>query len=125
MRIDRIKQVAITVKDLDESIEFYEKILGATFVAKFDPPGLGFFDFDGVRLLLEKGASAGTIYFSVDDIDSAYEALVGKGVTFDQQPQMIFPDEEGLFGAKGEEEWMAFFKDPGGNVLGLASRKKP
>jgi hypothetical protein len=36
---------------------------------------------------------------------------------------MIFPDDAGVFGAKGEEEWMAFFKDPAGNVLGLASRK--
>ena len=123
MQINRIKQIAVAVNDLDESIAFYQNILGAKFVAKYDPPGLGFFDFEGVRLLLEKGALTGTIYFWVDDIDLAYETLQDKGVTFDQAPHLIFPDDEGVFGAKGGEEWMAFFKDPAGNVLGLASRK--
>jgi methylmalonyl-CoA/ethylmalonyl-CoA epimerase len=123
MQINKIKQIAVAVNDLDESIAFYQNILGANFVAKYDPPGLGFFDFEGVRLLLEKGAATGTIYFWVDDIDSTYEALQDKGVKFDQVPHMIFPDDEGVFGEKGGEEWMAFFKDPAGNVLGLASRK--
>lgn len=123
MQISKIKQIALATSDLDESIAFYQNILGANFVAKYDPPGLVFFDFEGVRLLLEKGAATGTIYFWVDDIDSAYETLQDKGVSFDQAPHMIFSDDEGVFGAKGEEEWMAFFKDPAGNVLGLASRK--
>lgn len=123
MQINKIRQIALATSDLDESIAFYQNILGANFVAKYDPPGLGFFDFEGVRLLLEKGAATGTVYFWVDDIDLAYEALQDKGVAFDQVPHMIFPDDEAVFGAKGEEEWMAFFKDPAGNVLGLASRK--
>ncbi len=123
MLIEKIRQIAAGVDNLDESIEFYKNALGAKFVARYDPPGLGFFDFDGVRLLLEKGAPKATIYFKVDDIDSAYEALQAKGVIFDQPPHMIFADEQGVFGDKGEEEWMAFFKDPGDNILALASRK--
>lgn len=123
MLLEKFQQIAAGVNDLDESIEFYQNILGAKFVARYDPPGLGFFDFDGVRLLLEKGASKATMYFKVDDIDAAYDALKAKGVAFDQPPQMIFADEQGVFGGKGEEEWMAFFKDPGDNILALASRK--
>jgi len=84
---------------------------------------MGFFDFEGVRLLLEKGATTVTRYVGVDDIDSAYETLQDKGITLDQEPQMTFPDHQGVVGAKGGEEWMAFLKDPAGNVLVLASRK--
>jgi hypothetical protein len=36
---------------------------------------------------------------------------------------MIFKDEQGLFGKPRTEEWMAFFADPSGNTLALASRK--
>jgi len=32
-------------------------------------------------------------------------------------------DDTGTFGMIGIEEWMAFFKDPDGNVLALASRR--
>jgi hypothetical protein len=38
---------------------------------------------------------------------------------------MVFKDDKGRFGDAGEEEWMAFFCDPDGNLLALASRKKP
>ena len=36
---------------------------------------------------------------------------------------MIHRDDAGRFGKKGTEEWMAFFKDPSGNILALVSRK--
>lgn len=121
MRIDKIKQIAINAENLDESVEFYEIILGAKLVARYDPPGLAFFDFDGTRLLVEKGGGIATIYFWVDDIIQGCQELEAKGITFDQPAQVIFQDEEGVFGNKGEAEWMAFFKDPAGNTLALAS----
>ncbi|MCZ6502205.1 MAG: VOC family protein [Gammaproteobacteria bacterium] len=49
MRIDKFKQIAINAENLDESVEFYEIILGAKLVARYDPPGLAFFDFDGTH----------------------------------------------------------------------------
>ena len=64
-----------------------------------------------------------SVYFWVDDIDAAAAELKSKGVTLEQEPHMIFPDSEGLFGPAGEAEWMAFLKDPAGNTLALASRK--
>jgi extradiol dioxygenase family protein len=84
-----------------------------------------FFDFQGVRLLLEKGASNGTIYFRVEDINAAVKQLEAKGVEIDITPHVIFKDDDGLFGPRGFEESMAFFKDPAGNVLAFCSQTPP
>jgi methylmalonyl-CoA/ethylmalonyl-CoA epimerase len=122
MKLDRIHQIAVYARDLEEAISFYRETLGATYLAKFDPPGLVFFDFTGTRILLEKTAPKATVYFRVPDIESAYAELLDKGVKFIAEPQLIFRDDQGMFGAAGEEEWMAFFSDPSDNILALASR---
>jgi catechol 2,3-dioxygenase-like lactoylglutathione lyase family enzyme len=124
MNLNQIRQISVCAKDLDEAIAFYRDKLGAKFLKKFDPPGLVFFDFSGTRLLLEQNGPKATLYFKVDDIDGAHEELIGKGVKFLAGPHMIFRDDEGMFGAAGEEEWMAFFNDPSDNVLALATRKR-
>ncbi|MDA0791863.1 MAG: VOC family protein [Proteobacteria bacterium] len=123
MKLNRIRQVALAASDFDESLRFYRDVLGARFIAKFDPPGLAFFDFDGVRLMLERSAAPATLYYWVDDIDAAVAELTARGVVFDQPPHLIFEDGEGTFGPPGEGEWMAFFKDPSGNTVGLATRR--
>ena len=33
-------------------------------------------------------------------------------------------DDEGTFGPRGTEEWMAFFRDSEGNLLGLVERRE-
>ena len=124
MRLEHIHQIAVFAKDLDEAITFYRDILGATYITRFDPPGLVFFDFGGTRLLLEKTGPKASVYFRVDDIHSAYEELKAKGIKFIADPHLIFRDENGIFGSAGEEEWMAFFSDPSDNILALASRVK-
>jgi methylmalonyl-CoA/ethylmalonyl-CoA epimerase len=123
MTLDRIHQIAVYARDLDEAIAFYRDTLGAKYLTKFDPPGLVFFDFSGVRVLLEKEGPKATLYFRVDDIDSVYAELLSKGVQFVGEPHLIFRDDTGIFGRPGEEEWMAFFSDPSGNILALASRR--
>jgi len=124
MRLEHIHQIAVFAKDLDEAITFYRDILGATYITRFDPPGLVFFDFGGTRLLLEKTGPKASVYFRVDDIYSAHEELKMKGIKFIADPHLIFRDENGIFGSAGEEEWMAFFSDPSDNILVLASRIK-
>ena len=124
MNLNQIRQISVFAKDLNEAISFYRDKLGAKFLQKFDPPGLVFFDFSGTRLLLEQNGPKATLYFKVDDIDAAHEELKTKGVEFIQGPHMIFRDDQGTFGAAGEEEWMAFFTDPSGNTLALATRKR-
>ena len=123
MRIDKLHQIALRAENIDSSVEFYRDKLGANFIAKFDPPGLAFFELDGVRLMLERSAPRTTIYFRVEDIDAAHRALVAAGVEFNDGPHLIHRDADGTFGTAGEEEWMAFFNDPAGNLLAVAERK--
>ncbi len=120
--LDTLHQIAVHSGDLERSIAFYRDQLGAQFLAKFDPPGLAFFRFGETRLLLEKHAHPATIYFRVHDIAQTFAALVARGVRFEADPKMIHRDDTGLFGPPGTEEWMAFFRDPDGNLLAIASR---
>ena len=120
--LNQIGQIAIPVSDLDRSVTFYRDELGMKFLFQA-PPGLAFFDCGGVRLLLDAPAKqqkdqyASIIYYKVDDLPSAYETLQSRGVVFEQAPEFVaqMPDHE---------LWMAFLKDPDGNVLGLMWEKK-
>jgi methylmalonyl-CoA/ethylmalonyl-CoA epimerase len=121
---ERLHQVAMVASDLNAAIDFYADVLGLPFVARFDPPGLAFFDLGGgVRLMLSATASSATLYFYVKDIDAAHKTLTRRGVQFLHKPALLHRDDAGQFGKKGVEEWMAFFKDPSGNVLALVTRK--
>ena len=121
----RLHQVGLRVADLDAAEAFYRNILGARFVARFDPPGLLFFDFDGVRVLFEKGeAGGGVLYLWCEDIDAAVADLQAKGVAIESGPHAIHKDDAGAFGPAGETEWMAFFEDPSGNTVALATRRR-
>ena len=131
-RLSTIGQIGLRSGDLDRSIEFYRDALGMTFVTKFDPPGLAFFDCDGVRLMLSSlqeegsGEAVGSpLYFTVDDLDAAAAALRSRGVEFEGEPRMISRDDAGDFGATGVETWMAFFRDPDGNILALMESRSP
>ncbi len=112
-----IGQIAIRAADLSETASFYRDKLGLRFLFAF--PGLCFFDCDGIRLMIEESArpeiaSSSVIYFRVTDIRAASETLAGRGVAFEREPHMIakMPDHE---------LWMAFFRDPHGNLLALMS----
>jgi catechol 2,3-dioxygenase-like lactoylglutathione lyase family enzyme len=123
MRLNRIHQIALYARDLEEAIAFYRDTLGASYLGKFDPPGLAFFYFVGVRLLLEQAGPQSTIYFWVEDIDAAYAELRSKGIEFTTEPQLVHRDDAGTFGKPGNEEWMAFFRDPSDNVLALVTQR--
>jgi len=86
-------------------------------------PGLAFFELGDARLLIERGAAPSQIYLEVPDIESAYAALGTAGVELVDPPHLIFRDDQGTFGTPGIEEWMAFFKDSEGNLVGLVERR--
>jgi catechol 2,3-dioxygenase-like lactoylglutathione lyase family enzyme len=122
--LDKLYQVALTAKNLDASVAFYRDVLGLRFIARFDPPGLAFFSLgSGARLMLSATASEATLYFLVDDLKAAFREFQSRGVHFLQPPAMIHRDEAGEFGKKGVEEWMAFFRDPSGNMLALVEKR--
>jgi methylmalonyl-CoA/ethylmalonyl-CoA epimerase len=115
--LSEIGQVAVPVSDLDRAVSFYRDVLGMPFLFQA-PPGLAFFDCNGVRLLLDVPAKQQTenyssiIYYKVADIHAAYAALSGRGMVFEQKPHLVarMPDHE---------LWMAFFRDPDANLLAL------
>ena len=113
----QIGQIRIQVTDVDRAVAFYRDALGMTFLYAF--PGMGFFDVDGVRLMLvePEGRAFGgesAIYYRVDDIGEAVKTLESRGVSFDDQPHVVHRDP-------AYDLWMAFFRDPDGNVLALMS----
>ena len=123
--LKRVHQVAQRAVNLDRAVAFYRDTLGLTLIARFDPPGLAFFDLGNTRLLLESGATSVTLYFEVDDIDESYRSLVTAGVLFVGEPHRLHRDDEGHFGPPGGEEWMAFFDDSEDNLLALVERRSP
>ena len=123
MQLQVLHQVAAAFDDLAATRTFYQETLGARFLADFEPPGLLFFDFAGVRLLFERGNAPAVLYFRVESVDAAYQELLDKGITFEVAPHLIHKDLDGAFGDPGAEEWMAFFKDPGGNMLALVEQR--
>ena len=115
----QIGQIAVPVADVERAIAFYRDVLGMRFLFQA-PPGLGFFDCGGVRLMLDAPAKAqaknygSVIYYRVPDLQAAFETLRARGVAFEGNPHLIarLPDHE---------LWMAFFRDPDDNLLALMS----
>ena len=115
-------QVAQHADDLDRAAGFYQRLLNAPPVARYDPPGLLFFDLEGVRLLIERGAPSSVLYLSVPDVRDAVERVRGQGVQVESEPHVIFSHENDLLGPAGTEEWHAFIRDSEGNLLGIGQR---
>ncbi len=117
--LSQIGQIAVPVSDIDRSIAFYRDTLGMRFLFQA-PPGLGFFDCGGVRLMLDAPAKSqahnycSLIYYQVPDLAQAFETLSVRNVIFETKPHLVakLPDHE---------LWMAFFRDPDGNLLALMS----
>jgi catechol 2,3-dioxygenase-like lactoylglutathione lyase family enzyme len=63
MQIRGVLQVGLRATDPEASVAFYRDVLGLKLIARFDPPGLSFFDVAGVRLLLERNGAPGILYY--------------------------------------------------------------
>lgn len=116
-----IGQIAITVSDVASATQFYRDKLGMRLL--FEVPNMAFFDCDGVRLMLsgsDKPAQHDgfAVYFKTQQIERAHAALLERGIAFERDPHLVarMPDHE---------LWMAFLRDPDGNLLALMSEKRP
>lgn len=110
--------MALHADDLDRAATFYTSLLGSEPTARFDPPGLLFFDLDGTRLLLEGGAPASMLYLHVDDVHATVDRLRDQ-VRIVSEPHQIFSHEDDALGPAGTQEWQAFIEDSEGNTVGL------
>lgn len=118
IKLSRIGQIAVNVRDVKRAIAFYRDILGMEFL--FEVPRMGFFNCDGIRLMLAESEApefdhpASIIYYGVDGIQQVFETLSQGGVVFTSPPRKI--------ATVGDHDlWMAFFQDLDNNVLGLMS----
>lgn len=114
--LSQIGQVAVPVTDIDRAVAFYRDVLGMRFLFQA-PPGLGFFDCGGVRVMLdlpakEEAGRGAIIYYQVGDLHAAFETLSARGVTVEAKPHLIARMTD-------HELWMAFFRDPDRNVFAL------
>lgn len=121
-RLSHIRQIAVTVGDVDAALAFYRDALGLTFL--FQPaPTLAFLQAGDVRLMLTTPQGAGAVgansilYFSVDDIVATQAALVARGAAEERPPQLAarMPDHE---------LWTGFLRDPDGNLVGLMEERR-
>ena len=119
----RLVQVAQRVDDLARASAFYADLLGVAPRATYDPPGLVFFDLDGVRLMLEGNTTAAVLYLAVDDLDATVERLRARGVSIESDPHVIFSHADDTLGPAGTDEWQAFVRDSEGNLIGLVEQR--
>jgi methylmalonyl-CoA/ethylmalonyl-CoA epimerase len=119
----RLVQLAQRAEDLERATAFYAGLLGAEPTASYDPPGLVFFDLDGVRLLLEPGVPSAMLYLHVDDVDATVARLRASGVTVESEAHVIFSHADATLGPAGTDEWQAFVRDSEGNLVGLVEQR--
>lgn len=119
VQVKGLAQIALTVTDLDAARAFYRDALGLQHL--FDAGAMAFFDCGGVRLLVGTGEGkhgGGTlVYFRVSDVEGAVASLRAGGAEIVQEAHLVAP-------MKGYDLWLAFVKDPSGNVLGLMEEKQ-
>ena len=117
--VSEIGQIAIVVSDVARATEFYRDVLGLKFLFAAGP-NLAFLTAGGVRLMLTTTQGAGEVgknsilYFKVDDLSATHAAILARGARNERAPALTakMPDHE---------LWIAFVRDPDGNLVGLMS----
>ena len=120
--VSGIRQIAVTVRNVDVALGFYRDVLGLAFLFRAGPE-LAFLDAGGVRIMLSTPQGAGavgansTLYFQVSDIGTTQAALVARGAVEERAPQLTarMPDHE---------LWIGFLRDPDGNLVGILEERR-
>jgi catechol 2,3-dioxygenase-like lactoylglutathione lyase family enzyme len=120
--VSGIRQIAVTVSDVERALRFYRDILGLGFL--FSPNAdLAFVQAGDVRIMLSTPQGAGAVgansilYFTVGNIEQAFETFVAGGAKEERAPALAakMPDHE---------LWIGFLRDPDGNIVGILEEKK-
>jgi predicted enzyme related to lactoylglutathione lyase len=119
--LGEIGQISVNVHDFDRAVAFYKDTLGMNHL--FTVPGrMAFFDCRGIRLMLaiperpDLDHPSSILYFKVQDIEAAHEALVSRKVRFETKPMLVAP-------MATHDLWLAEFRDSENNVLALMCEK--
>lgn len=119
--VSGIRQIAVTVSDVEQALGFYRDTLGLDFL--FSPNAdLAFVQAGDVRIMLSTPQGAGTVgansilYFMVGNIRQAFATFVASGAKPEREPALAakMPDHE---------LWIGFLKDPDGNIVGILEEK--
>ena len=118
-----IGQIALTVGDVTQATAFYRDVLGLKFLFSAGP-NLAFLAAGSVRLMLTTPQGHGEVgknsilYFKTADLTATHAAVIARGAVNERAPQLMarMPDHE---------LWMAFVRDPDGNLVGLMSEVRP
>jgi len=118
---ESIGQIAICITDLEQSLHFYQHILGFNLLFEV-PPNMAFLQCGDVRLMLttQQGEAqdhhTSVIYYKVSNLEQAVSQLKQKGVAFIREPQLTakMPDHE---------LWQGFIRDPDENLIGIMAEK--
>ena len=121
-KLSKIRQIAITVSDVETAVAFYHEILGLNLLFRAGP-NLAFLDADGVRIMLTTPQGAGAVgansilYFSMSNIVAIYNSLLDHGAANERAPELAakMPDHD---------LWTGFLRDPDGNLVGLMEEKR-
>ena len=121
-KLSEIRQIAVTVDNVDAALGFYRDILGLDFLFRAGPD-LAFLDAGGIRIMLSTPQGSGAVransilYFKVADIVATHAVLVERGATNERAPQLAAKLPE-------HELWTGFLRDPDGNLVGLMEEKR-
>jgi predicted enzyme related to lactoylglutathione lyase len=114
---------SIPVVDLEQAKQFYSQVVGLKLAEAPDPSVAIFEGGGGTRLLVYARptptmADHTAAAFFADDVEAAVDDLIAKGVVFERydMPGMTM-DERGV--ASMGPGKIAWFKDPGGNILSI------
>ena len=120
--IAEIGQIAITVSDVATALGFYRDVLGLPHLFSAGPQ-LAILQAGSLRLMLSTPQGAGAVgansvlYFRVDRIEAVHAGLIERGAKAESAPHPVakMPDHE---------LWMAFVRDPDGNLVGLMEERR-
>jgi predicted enzyme related to lactoylglutathione lyase len=115
-----------SVDDLQKAKTFYSEVLGLE--VKDNPMGVIELHIEGGNHIIiypkpnHVPATFTILNFTVDDIEKAVDALIAKGIAFEQYEGEIKTDEKGISRNPNGPK-IAWFKDPAGNILSVLEQK--
>ena len=122
---DAMVEPAVPVSDMAKAREFYEGKLGLSGGREIGDGGITYPCGAGRAIHIypspdNAGKSGGTIAaWEVDNLENTVDELIANGVSFEQvHSDRIKTNEKGI-AALGDDR-VAWFKDPDGNVHGIA-----